>query len=298
MTIGRWILAFLAAAVLIACGTAVLHRADAAAGDDMAGYWAPVQKALGMNGTIYDDGTISFDIARSIEVTLDGVRLAPGSDLSHEIHMMKDGNRAMVMGELVLTEDEVGNVTGKLIRAGINETALHNHMLRESPHLMYLHFMTYGDPVALATAIRGIVDPLAKGPAGGNPGMSLNRTGLDQIMGAKGDFANGVYGYSFPRGDDVSMDGTTLSPHMDISEEVSFQPLGDGKAALVGELTLEADEVEPVIKAFTDHGIEVTAVHSHMLTEQPRLFYLHTWATGDAETLARGARAALDQTGL
>jgi Domain of Unknown Function (DUF1259) len=296
MIMGRWIIAFLAAAVLIACGTAVLQFTGAAAGDDMAGYWAPVQKAMGTNGTVYDDGTISFDIPRSIVVTLDGVKLAPGSDLSHEIHMMKDGNRAMVMGELVLTEDEVSNVTGKLIRAGINETALHNHMLRESPHLMYLHFMTYGDPVALATAIRDIVDPLAKGPAGSNLSENPGMTGLDQIMGARGEFDNGVYGFHIPRRDNISVDGMTLSPHMDISEEVSFQPLGNGKAAFVGELTLMAGEVEPVIKAFTDHGIEVTAVHSHMLTEQPRLFYLHAWATGDAESLARVARAALDRT--
>lgn len=295
MRMGRWIIAFLAAAVLIACGTAVLQYASAAAGDDMAGYWAPVKQAMGTNGTIYDDGTITFDIPRSIEVTLDGVRLAAGSDRSHEIHMMKNGNRAMVMGELVLTEDEVSNVTGKLIRAGINETALHNHMLRESPHLMYLHFMTNGDPVAMASAIRGIVDPLAKGPVGGNPSTGLDMTRLDQIMGTKGEYDNGVYGYHIPRQDNVSVNGMTLTPHMDISEDVSFQPLGDGKAALVGELTLVGGEVEPVIKAFTDHGIEVTALHSHMLTEQPRLFYLHTWATGDAETLARGARAALDQ---
>jgi hypothetical protein len=268
MTTGRWrIIALLIVVVLIACGMAFFHGASAAVGDDMTGYWAPVQKAMGTNGTINDDGTINFDLPRSIEVTLDGVKLAPGADLSHEIHMMKDGNRTMVMGELVLTEDEVSNVTGKLIRAGISETALNNHLLRESPHLMYLHFMTCGDPVALATAIRGIVDPLVKGPARGGPGMNPDMTGLDQIMGSKGEFDNGVYGFHFPRRDNISVDGMMLSPHMDISEEISFQPLDHGKAAFVGEMTLLAGEVETVIKAFTDHGIEVTAVQSHMLAE-------------------------------
>ncbi|HEY3273462.1 MAG TPA: DUF1259 domain-containing protein [Methanocella sp.] len=275
-----------------------------AVSNDMAGYWAPVENAMGVKGTVYDDGTLSFDIPRNISVTLDGVKLAEGSDLSHEVHLMKTGNQAMIMGELVVMENEVNAITQKLIVAGLNETALHNHMLREKPHILYMHFNGYGDPVALAGKVRDITESLSGGVARSDDttatdmavSNSLDTARLDRITGGQGKADGGVYSYSIPRGDNVTMNGMTLSPHMDISEQISFQPLGSGKAALVGELTLKADEVGPVIKAFADHGIEVTALHSHMLEEQPRLFYLHTWATGDAETLARGARAALDQT--
>ncbi len=296
----RFIITLAASVALLAICMSAHPEVGHAAGSDMASYWAPVQKAMGVNGTIYEDGTLGFDVPRAIDVVLDGVKLAHGSDLSHEVHMMKTGNASMIMGEVVVTENEVGATTQKLIAAGLNVTAIHNHMLRETPHLLYIHYEGHGDPVAMAEKVRAIFDSLEGGVASADDtsGMAavncLDTATLDQIMRWQGKADDGVYSYSIPRKDNVTMNGMTISPHMDISQEVAFQPLGAGKAGLVVELTLKTSEVEPVIKAFTENGIEVTALHNHMLTEQPRLFYLHCWATGDAETLARGTREALD----
>ncbi len=264
--------------------------------DKSADRWAPVAGVLGVEGEYHSDGTATFDVPRNLTVTLDGVTLAPGSDLSHEIRIMSVGDQAVMVGEIVLTEDEVGAVTQSLLAAGINETALHNHLLRESPHLMYLHFHAQGDPVNLTTAISDVIGPLGKGPDIGFDGQGMDTRMLDAIMGTEGKGGGGVYAFTIPRADNVTMGGRALSPYMDISTEISFQPLGEGKALAIGELVLEAAEVEPVIAALTDRGIEVDALHSHMLAEQPRLFYLHCRARGDAGTIASGLREALDRT--
>jgi hypothetical protein len=259
-------------------------------------HWAPAERALGVKGDYSPDGSVTFEVPRNLTVTLGGIPLAPGSDLSHEIRMMSAGDKAMAVGELVLLESEVAGVTRKLRDAGINVTALHNHLLHESPALMYLHFHAYADPVNITTAIGAIIAPLGKGPEGKFDSQGMDTARLDRIMRADGKADGGVYGFSIPRADNVTDNGMVLSPCMDISTEITFQPLGAGKALAIGEYVLEANEVEPVIGALAANGIEVTALHSHMLTEQPRLFYLHCWATGDAESLAMGMRAALDRT--
>ncbi len=262
--------------------------------------WAPVEQALGAHGDVSPDGAVSFDLARNLTVTVDGIRLAPGSDLSHEVHMMNAGNKTLVVGEIVLKENEVKGVTQKLLQAGLEETALHNHLLRTTPHLVYLHIHGHGDAVQLATSIREIADSLEGGtitPAD-TPVQSqgINVTKMDDAMGYQSKQGGGVYIYEIPRADNISMDGITLLPEMDISTGISFQPIGDGKAAVVGEFVLESSEVGPVIDSMTKNGIEVTALHSHMLTERPQLFYLHCWATGDAVELARGMHDAVSLT--
>jgi hypothetical protein len=150
--------------------------------------------------------------------------------------------------------------------------------------------------VNISTAIGDIVTTLGTGPESRFDNQSLDTAKLDRIIGTDGKADGGVYGFSFPRADNITMDGMTLSPSMDISTEITFQPLGGSKALAIGEYVLEASEVEPVIGALADNGFEVDAIHSHMLTEQPRLFYLHCRATGNAEQLARGMREALDRT--
>ena len=281
------------AVAFISMGLAVGDRTDSR---DMQSAWTQAESIFGVKGEYHADGTATFDVPRDLAVTLNGVRLAPGSDLSHEIRMMSVGDKAMAVGELVLTADEIGSVTQKLLDAGIEETALHNHLLHESPGLMYLHFHAYGDPVDITTAINDIITPLGKGPDGKFDAQGIDTARLDRIMGAEGNADGGVYGFTVPRADNVTMDNMTLSPYMDISTEISFQPLGSGKALAIGEFVLESDEVGPVVKALSGSGFEVDALHSHMLTEQPRLFYLHTWATGDAELLASGLRLALGKT--
>ncbi len=280
------------AIAFVAAGIAV-SQTD---GKDMQSAWTQAENIFGVKGDYHADGTATFDVPRDLAVTLNGIRLAPGSDLSHEIRMMTIGDKVLAIGELVVTADEIGSVTQKLQAAGINETALHNHLLHESPQLMYLHFHAYGNPVDITMAINDIITPLGKGPDGKFDGQGIDTARLDRIMGAEGKADGGIYGFSMPRADNVTMEGITLSPYMDISTEIYFQPTGNGNALAIGEFVLEANEVEPVTGMLAEKGFEVDALHSHMLTEQPRLFYLHTWATGNAEQLATGLRLALGKT--
>jgi biotin operon repressor len=209
----------------------------------------------------------------------------------------------MVMGDLVLLETEINPVMAKLIENGVEITAVHNHVLRGSPATFYMHIGGHGDPVKMATAIRTALaeskTPLAApAPAASPPAIDLDTAQLDAIIGAKGQANGGVYQFGVPRRDPVSEDGMQIAPPgpMGVATAINFQPTGGGKAAITGDFVLAGDEVNPVIKALRTNGIEVTAVHSHMLTEQPRLFFLHFWANDDSLKLARGLRAALDKT--
>ncbi|WP_158301457.1 DUF1259 domain-containing protein [Methanocella paludicola] len=266
---------------------------------DDRGYWAPVEQAMGKKGEVSPDGVVTFVIPRDLSVTLDGIRLAPGSDMSHEFSFMRTSEGTMMVGEIMLKEDEVAGVTQKLLAAGITETALHNHLLRERPHIMWLHVHANGDPVPVAKALNNIITPLDGGPATVSqhvPLSQLDTARLDAIIGLQGKAEDGVYAYSVPRADKINMGGVELPPDMDISTRISFQPTGQGKAAVIGEFVLEKSEVSPVLARLADNGVEVTALHSHMINEQPRLFYMHCWAVGDPAVIAGAMRKALDKT--
>ena len=200
-------------------------------------------------------------------------------------------------------ETEINPVMAKLIANGIEITAVHNHVLRADPLTFYMHIAGHGDPVKLATALRAALaeskTPLtAPSAAAPPPAIDLDTARLDQIIGAKGQAVGGVYQFAVPRRDPISEDGMQITPPgpMGVATAINFQPTGAGKAAITGDFVLAGDEVNPVIKALRGNGIEVTAIHSHMLTEQPRLIFLHFWANDDAAKLARGLRAALDKT--
>ena len=207
------------------------------------------------------------------------------------------------MGDIVLLENEITPVMTKLIENGIEITALHNHVLRATPATFYMHVGGHGDAVKLATAIRSALaeskTPLTPpAPVATQPAIDLDTVQLDQIIGAKGQANGGVYQFGVPRRDPVNENGMQIAPvgPMGLATAINFQPTGGGKAAITGDFVLTADEVNPVIKALRSNGIEVTAIHSHMLTEQPRLIFMHFWANDDAVKLARGLRAALDKT--
>jgi biotin operon repressor len=209
----------------------------------------------------------------------------------------------MIMGDLVLLETEINPVMTKLIENGVEITAVHNHLLRASPATFYMHVGGQGDPVRLATAIRSALaeskTPLTPpAPAATQPAIDLDTAQLDQIIGAKGNANGGVYQFGVPRRDPVNESGMQIAPAgpMGIATAINFQPTGGGKAAITGDFVLTAEEVNPVIRALRANGIEVTAIHSHMLAEQPRLIFMHFWANDDALKLARGLRAALDKT--
>ena len=206
----------------------------------------------------------------------------------------------MVMGDLVLTEDEVAPVMAKLQQGGIQITAVHNHILHESPRVMYMHIGGSGNATRLAKAIHDALSATGtprESPAGSPQKLDLDTAKLDQAMGRKGtDTGGGVYQFGVPRAETIHDHGMTVPPSMGVATGINFQSTGGGKAAITGDFVLLAGEVNPVIEALRDHGIQVTALHSHMLDEEPRLFFMHFWANGDAVKLAQGLRAALDKT--
>jgi hypothetical protein len=237
-----------------------------------------------------------------LTVTLDGVTIKPALALGGWVAFKPAHGGAMVMGDLVLLETEINPVMQKLIEGGLEITAVHNHLLRANPATFYMHVGGHGDPARMAAVIRDALGasktPLATPVAGPPPAVDLDTTQLDQIIGAKGQANGGVYQFNVPRRDPVNMDGMAVTPPAPLGAAIgiNFQPIGGGKAAITGDFVLTNDEVNPVIRALRTNGIDVTAVHSHMLDEQPRLFFLHFWAVDDAMKLARGLRAALDKT--
>jgi hypothetical protein len=265
--------------------------------------WQKVDDALGRKPAVSGD-VRRYGFPRSdLTVTLDGVTIKPALALGGWVAFKPMHGEAMVMGDLVLLETEINPVMLKMIEGGLDITAVHNHLLRASPATFYMHVGGHGDPAKMAVVIHDALaaskTPLAT-PAAATPppAVDLDTAQLDQLIGAKGQANGGVYQFNVPRRDAVTMDGMAITPPAPLGAAIgiNFQPTGSGKAAITGDFVLTNDEVNPVIKALRSNGIDVTAVHSHMLDEQPRLFFLHFWANEDALKLARGLRAALDKT--
>jgi hypothetical protein len=210
----------------------------------------------------------------------------------------------MVMGDLVLLEPEITPVMTKLLEGGLDITAIHNHILRASPATFYMHVGGHGDPVKMATTIRSALsasntpfDPPAT-TAGPAPAIELDAAALDQIIGVKGTAVSGVYQFAVPRRDPIMESGMQVTGPLGGANAINFQPTGNGKAAITGDFLVTSNEVNPLIRALRAGNIEVTAIHSHMLDEQPRLFFIHFWANDDALKLARGIRTALETTAI
>jgi hypothetical protein len=266
--------------------------------------WQKIDDAFGRKPAAVASDVHRYGFPRTdLAVTLDGVAIKPALALGGWIAFKPAHGGAMVMGDLVLLETEINPVMLKLIEGGLEITAVHNHLLRASPATFYMHVGGHGDPArmaavihdALSTSKTPLATPAAAGPA---PAVDLDTAQLDQLIGAKGQANGGVYQFGVPRRDPVMEGGMQIAPvgPMGVATAINFQPTGGGKAAITGDFVLSGDEVNPVINALRSNGIEVTAVHSHMLDEQPRLFFLHFWANDDAIKLARGLRAALDKT--
>lgn len=261
--------------------------------------WAAVGHALGRSGKVMAGGVYRVGFPRSdLKVSLDGVALRTGFAFGGWVAFLPMGAQAMVMGDLVMTQDEVNPVMRKLEEGGIAITAVHNHLLRAEPMTLYMHIQGHGDPVKLATAIHAGL-ALSKTPFSLSGGTSmpanLDMIGIDKIMGYKGYDSGGIYQFGIPRAKPVTEDGMALPPPMGAAIGINFQSTGLNTAAITGDFVLISSEVNPVIDALQANGIEITALHSHMLDEQPRLFFMHFWANGDAIKLAKGLRAALDK---
>ena len=265
--------------------------------------WQKVDDAFGRKPAVSDD-VHRYGFPRTdLTVTLDGVTIKPALALGGWVAMKPAHGGAMVMGDLVLLETEINPVMLKLIEGGLEITAVHNHLLRASPATFYMHVGGHGDPAKMAAVIRDALGasktPLAAPAAAGPPpAVDLDTAQLDQLIGVKGQANGGVYQFNVPRREPIKENDMVIAPvgPMGVAIGINFQPTGGGKAAITGDFVLTNDEVNPVIKALQANGIEVTALHSHMLDEQPRLFFMHFWAVDDALKLAKGLRAALDKT--
>ena len=263
--------------------------------------WKQVDAGLGHRGALQPDGAYKVGMPRSdLHVTTAGVVLKPALALGSWVALKQvSDTEVMLMGDLVLLEREVGPVLGKLQEAGIGQTALHNHLLRESPRVMYLHVGGRGTPAKLAAMVHAALalttTPLGAPSAAPAASLGLDTAQIGQILGYHGRVTGGVYQVGVPRGEHITVDGIELPPSMGLATAINFQPTGGGKAAITGDFVLLASEVNPVIRALRDNGIEVTALHSHMLMDSPHLFFMHYWANDAALGLARGVRAALDK---
>ena len=264
--------------------------------------WTKVADALGKSGTEMPGNVYRVGLPRTdLHVTLDSVAIKPALALGSWLAFQSNGGMATVMGDLVLTEDEVNPVMKRLAEGGIEITALHNHLLRARPATFYMHVLGHGDPAKLAAALHdGLAlsgTPLGNAaPASPQPqSLDLDTAMIERTLGARGKAAGGVYQIGIPRAEPVRDDGMEVPVAMGSAEAINFQPTGGGKAAITGDFVLTAEEVNPVLRALREHGIEVTALHNHMLNDAPRLFFMHFWANDDAGKLAQGLRAALDR---
>jgi len=295
--------------VLAACSAPQNTNAPASGEQQSATDWKPVEQALGKAGSMQPGDVYKVSLPRSdLKVTVGGVELKPALALGSWVAFKKSGDMTMVMGDLVLTEDEVTPVMTKLEEGGVEPTALHNHVLHESPRVMYMHIHGMGDAAKIAKSIHDAL-ALSKTPFSASPAPAQNQDigidakQIDQIMGQTGKANGVVFQYSIARADDVmdtamNASGTVIPPAMGVAQAINFQGTGGGKAAITGDFVLIASEVNPVIKALRDNGMEVTALHSHMLTDSPHLFFMHFWANDDAQKLAKGLRAALDKVNV
>jgi hypothetical protein len=263
--------------------------------------WSKVDAALGKTATVQGD-VHRYGIPRSdLQVTLDGVTIKPALALGGWVAFEPAKDGTMLMGDIVLTENEVTPVMTKLLQSGIDITALHNHLMRATPATFYMHVRGHGDPVKLATAIRAALAETKtpfEAPSTASPQaakVDLDTEQLDQTLGAKGKVTGGVYQFSIPRKETVTENGMPAPAAMGTGTAINFQPTGNNKAAIAGDFVVTAEELNPMISALREHGIEVVAIHSHMLEEQPRLFFVHFWANDDAIKLAKGLRSALDK---
>jgi hypothetical protein len=266
--------------------------------------WSKVDEALGAKGSMQPGDVYKYGFARSdLSVERDGVRLEPAFALGSWAAFKASDDGAMVMGDLVLLEQEVAPVMQRLTRGGIEITALHNHLLGARPFPMYMHIQGHGDPVTLAKTLREALEasktPLQGGGAAApRSSGTLDTAAIERIMGRKGSAKGDVYQYSIPRAEEIKVGGMPVPPSMGTAIGINFQPAGDGKAATTGDFVLRPEEVNSVVRTLEQNGIEIEALHSHMLQEEPRVFFMHFWGHDDAEKLARGLKAALDEVNV
>jgi hypothetical protein len=265
--------------------------------------WKAVDAAMGRAAVVQPGDIHRFNFPRSdMHVTAGGVTIKPALALGGWVAMKATTGGVVAMGDLVLADNEITPVITALQAGGVEQTAIHHHLIRESPRVLYVHVHGHGDPVKIAQTIRAAVARTKIPPAAPAPAATATETfGLDTLalakeLGYTGRVAGGVYQVSVPRAETIREGDFEVPPAMGLGTAMNFQPTGAGKAAITGDFVMVSSEVNPVIRALREGGIEVTSLHSHLLDEQPRLFFMHFWANDDATKLARALRAALEKT--
>jgi Domain of Unknown Function (DUF1259) len=260
---------------------------------------AMIDQVLGHSGQktgdVYRVGLPRTDL----HVQLGGLALKPGFVLGSWAAFSGTDADAAVMGDLVLTEAEIGPVMAKLRAAGFEITAMHNHLLNETPHVMYMHYMGHGNAQKIAQSLRDALaeskTPLTSAPpAQEAPPPPFVKT-IEGVLGTQGRWAGGVLAFGIPRAQAITDHGMTLNAAQGVAEAINFQEAGQGNVATTGDFVLTGQEVNSVISALEEHNLQVTALHNHMLSEQPRLFFMHFWGVGTPENVSAGIKAALSR---
>ena len=264
---------------------------------------AKIDEAMGRSGQKTGDVYRLGFPRTDLHISVAGVEIKPGLALGSWAAFSGNDNDSAVMGDLVLLENELTPVMKSLRAAGFEITAVHNHLLIETPPVIYMHYLGHGKSVELAKSLRaalaGSKTPLDKPapPAPSEESPAFVKT-VEDILGTKGRFGGGVLSLGIPRAAAITDHGMTLTGAQGVAEAINFQEAGPGKVATTGDFVLTAEEVNAVISALQAHDIQVTALHSHMLTEQPRLFFMHFWSVGSTESVAAGIRAALSHAAV
>jgi hypothetical protein len=265
---------------------------------------ATIERVTGMKGK-ENKGEYKITVPQNdLQVTVDNFKIIPAMGLGSWAAFTPSTNGAMVMGDIIVTETDLKPVQREVIQQGLTITAIHNHFVRNHPNVMYMHIGGSGPTDQMAQKVKAVFDAV-KSSRGHDPASgvsdsvmnSININELDGIIGAKGEWSKGVYKYTLGRPDVTLMEhGVKVSTYLGFNTWAAWQGTPD-HAAVAGDFTMLESEVAPVIKALVENGIEVVAVHNHMVNEQPRIFFLHYWGVGEASKLAQGLKAALNQTG-
>jgi hypothetical protein len=265
--------------------------------------WKGVDQALGRTAAVQPGDVHRYSFPRSdLSVTLDGVRIKPALALGSWLAFRDAGDHNEVIGDLVLTHEEVNAVLSRLLDGGLTITALHNHLLSSTPATMYMHVHGMGDAVKLATALRRALEashtPTGTAPGAAQSALAFDTKAIDAAMRAQGKAVGGTYQFSFPRAEPITENGALVPPSLGLATAINFQPTAKGRAVATGDFVLTEGEVTPVLTELRQHAIDVTALHNHLTGEEPRLFFMHFWGNSEAASLAKGLRAALDRMNL
>jgi len=265
---------------------------------------AAIESVLQMKGT-EKEGEYKVTVPQNdLNVVVDSFKIIPPMGLGSWVAFTPAEDGAMIMGDIVVTETDLKPVQEEVISQGLTVTAIHNHFVRDKPHVMYMHIGGMGTEEKLAQAVKlvfgKVTEVRGKNPAEGSKGEvqnTLDTQALDNLLGSKGEMSRGVFKHTIGRPDvDLKDHTASVSAFAGFNTWAAWQGVPE-RAAVAGDFAMLENEVAPVIKALVENGIEVVAVHNHMVHEEPRIFFLHYWGVGSVEKLATGLKAALDQTG-